>query len=96
MNRVSAGSRSRVASTKSVPSTLETKRKVRLRSRVMLESFVGHYRPEIGAADTDINNVPNALTGVPDPFTAADPVTKRGHLVEHVVDFRHNVFAVEQ
>ena len=32
MNSVSAGSRSRVASAKSVPSTLETKRKVRLRS----------------------------------------------------------------
>ena len=32
MNRVSAGSRSRVASAKSVPSTLETKRMVRLRS----------------------------------------------------------------
>ena len=32
MNRVSAGSRSETASAKSVPSTLETKRKVRLRS----------------------------------------------------------------
>ena len=32
MNSVSAGSRSRVASAKSVPSTLETKRNVRLRS----------------------------------------------------------------
>jgi hypothetical protein len=32
MNSVSAGSRSRVASAKSVPSTLETKRKVRSRS----------------------------------------------------------------
>ena len=31
MNRVSSGSRSRVASAKSVPSTLETKRKVRSR-----------------------------------------------------------------
>ncbi len=32
MNSVSAGSRSRTASTKSVPSMLETKRKVRARS----------------------------------------------------------------
>ena len=32
MNSVSAGSRSRVASAKSVPSTFETKRKVRSRS----------------------------------------------------------------
>ena len=32
MNRVSAGSRSRVASAKSVPSTLETKRKTRSRA----------------------------------------------------------------
>jgi hypothetical protein len=32
MNRVSAGSRSRVASAKSVPSTFDTKRNVMLRS----------------------------------------------------------------
>ena len=32
MNKVSAGSRSRVASTKSIPSTFETKRNVILRS----------------------------------------------------------------
>jgi len=32
MNRVSAGSRSRVASARSVPSTLDTKRKVIARS----------------------------------------------------------------
>ena len=35
MNSVSAGSRSRVASAKSVPSTLETNRKVRLRCAVV-------------------------------------------------------------
>jgi len=40
------------------------------------ESFVGHYRPEVRAADTYINNVPNSLTCMPDPFAAPDPVTK--------------------
>ena len=43
MNSVSAGSRPRVASTKSVPSTLETKRKVRSRWR-SAERLVGHHR----------------------------------------------------
>jgi hypothetical protein len=62
----------------------------------MSESFVGHYRPEIRAADTYINNVPDSFTGVPDPFTPADSVTKCGHLVEHVVNCRHNVFTVDQ
>src|SRR5262249_1990806 len=64
--------------------------------RVMFESFVGHYRPEVGTADTYINNVPNSFTGVPYPFTAPDPVAKPSHLVEHVMNCRHNIFSVDQ
>ena len=60
MNSVSAGSRSRVASAKSVPSTFETKRKVRSRSRVVPQRLVGHDRPEVGAADADVDDVLDA------------------------------------
>ena len=57
MNSVSAGSRSRVASTKSVPSTLETKRKVMSRRAVVAQRLVGHHRAEVGAADADVDDV---------------------------------------
>ena len=57
MKRVSSGSRSRVASAKSVPSTLETKRKVRSRCAVVLERLVGHDGAEVGAADADVDDV---------------------------------------
>ena len=60
MNSVSAGSRSRVASTKSVPSTLETNRKVIAAIAVVLERLVGHHRPQIGAADADVDDVADA------------------------------------
>ena len=44
MNSVSAGSRSRVASAKSVPSTLETKRKVSRAVAVVPQRLVRHHR----------------------------------------------------
>ena len=41
---------------------------------VMLERLVGHHRPEVGAADADVDDVANALAGVALPFAAADAV----------------------
>ena len=74
MNSVSAGSRSRTASAKSVPSTLETNRNVMRAVAVMLERLVGHDRPEVGAADADVDDVADALAGVALPLAAADAV----------------------
>ena len=62
---------------------------------VMLERFVGHHRPEVGAADADVDDVANALAGVALPVAAADAVAKAGHLVEHGVDLRDDVLAVD-
>ena len=64
MKSVSSGSRSRVASAKSVPSTLETKRKVISRLRVVAQRLVGHHRAEVGAADADVDDVADRLAGV--------------------------------
>ena len=44
MNSVSSGSRSRMASAKSVPSTLDTNRKVSRPVAVVPERLVGHHR----------------------------------------------------
>ena len=95
MNSVSAGSRSRVASTKSVPSTFETKRNVIAAVAVVPQRLVRHHRPEIGAADADVDDVANPLAGVALPRAAADAVGEVGHLVEHGVHLRHDVLAVD-
>ena len=61
---------------------------------VMLKRLVGHYRPEVGAPDTDIDDVANALTGMALPFAAPNPFGKVSHFVEHSVDLGHHVLAV--
>ena len=77
MNSVSSASRSRVASTKSVESTFETKRKVRSRSRVVAQRLVGHHRAEVGAADADVDDVADRLAGVALPLARAHAVAER-------------------
>ena len=62
---------------------------------VMLQRFVGHHRPEVGAADADVDDVANALAGVAFPCAAADAVGEIRHLVEHGVDLRHHVLAID-
>ena len=74
MNSVSSASRSRVASTKSVASTLETNRNVSSRSAVVAQRLVGHHRPEVRAADADVDDVADPLAGVAGPVAAAHPL----------------------
>ncbi len=96
MKRVSAGSRSITASAKSVPSTLETKRKTNVAVAVVLERLIGHHRPKIGTSDADVDHVANALAGVAFPVATAYAVGEGGHLVEHRVDCRDYVLAIDQ
>ena len=95
MNSVSSAARSRVASTKSVESTLETKRNVMSRLRVVAQRLVGHDRSEVRAADPDVDDVADRLAGVPLPLAGADALGERGHRVEHVVDLVHDVDPVD-
>ena len=62
---------------------------------VILERLICHHRPEVGAADADIDNVADAFAAVAFPFAASDAVGKIGHLVEHSVDLRHDVLAID-
>src|SRR5262249_20697766 len=43
----------------------------------------------------DVDDVTNALTGVSLPLTAADAVGEIGHFIEHSVDIRYNVLAID-
>ena len=60
-NNVSAGSRPASAPAMSAPSTLDTKRAVDLRVAERVERPVGHRRPEVGAADADVDDGADAL-----------------------------------
>jgi hypothetical protein len=62
---------------------------------VVLERLIRHHRPEIGAANADIDDVADALSGVSLPLAAADAVGKVGHLVEHGVNLGYDVLAVD-
>ena len=60
----------------------------------MPQRLVGHHRPEVRAADADVDDVADALAGVALPLAAADAVGEVGHLVEHGMHLRHDVLAV--
>src|SRR5579863_6721336 len=62
---------------------------------IVLQRFISHYRPEIGAANADVDDVANAFAGVPFPLAAADAIGKAGHLVQNCMDLRYDVFSVD-
>jgi len=62
---------------------------------VMAQGFVGHYRPEVGASNADVDHVFDAFAGMAFPFAAADAVGEIAHLVEDGVHFGNHVFAVD-
>ena len=63
---------------------------------VVPERLVGHDRPEIGTADADVDDVADPLARVPGPGPAADAIGKVRHPVEHGMNLRHDVLAVDQ
>ena len=96
MNSVSAGSRSRVASDEISAVDVGDEAKRHGAVAVMLQRLIGHHRPEVGAADADIDDIANALAGVAFPGAAADAVAEIRHLVEHSVDLGHDVLAIDE
>ncbi len=49
----------------------------------MFQRFIGHDRPEIGAADPDIDNIANAFAGVAPPRAATHTIREFSHSVQH-------------
>ena len=88
MNSVSSGSRSAVASRMSVPSMLDTNRKRIERSLYWTQRLRRHRRPEVAAADADVDDIADGLAGGARPVAAADPERERGHPVENLVHVR--------
>ena len=62
----------------------------------MLKRLVSHHRPEVRAADADIDHVANPFAGVTLPRPAANAAREPGHLIEHRVDFGDDILAVHK
>ena len=60
----------------------------------MLEGLVGHHRTEIRSADTDVDDITNALTCVTFPCSTPHSIAEIGHLVEHNMHRRHHVLTI--
>ncbi len=63
---------------------------------VVPERLVGHDRPQIGTADSDVDDVADPLARVSVPCPAADAIRKVRHPVEHGMNAGHDVLAVDQ
>jgi hypothetical protein len=96
MKSVSAGSQSIVASTKSVPSTFETKRQRMSRSLNFRSASYAMTGPRSEPpmpmlTDRSLMRFPVW----PSHFPAADRVREHAHALEDLVDLRHDVLAVD-
>src|SRR4029453_11395033 len=56
---------------------------------------MGHSRAEIGATDTNVDNIANTLVSVALPRAAPHAVREVCHLVEDGVDLWNNVLAID-
>jgi hypothetical protein len=63
---------------------------------VVAQCLVSHHRPEVGAADADVDDVPDALAGVARPTAAAHPARKGAHAVEYYMHVGYHVVAIKQ
>ena len=62
--------------------------------RVGLERLGHHHRPEVAAADAEVDDVGDLLAGEALPVARADAVHERLQLRQHLVHLRHHILAV--
>jgi hypothetical protein len=61
-----------------------------------MSRLVGDHRPEVGAADADVDHVADALAGIALPGAAAHRLRELCHLVEDGMDLRHEIPTVDR
>ena len=59
------------------------------------QRLVGHYRPEIGPANADVDHVSDPLAGVARPVTAAHPLGKCAHPLEDRMDVGNDILPID-
>ena len=62
---------------------------------VVAQRVVHHHRAQVRAADADVDDGLDPLTGCPGPFAAAQPVGEVAHPVQHLVHIGDDVLAVD-
>ena len=67
---------------------------VQSRLAVRLKGFRNHHRPQIAAANADVDDVCNRFTRIAGPRASADSFRKLSHVSEIGVYVRHHVLAV--
>ena len=92
MNSVSAGSSScdRLGQIGAVDVRNEAERHLAL--AVKAQCLVSHHRAEVEPPIPTFDHVADPLAGMAFPLAAAHLVAERAHLIEHGVDFGHDVF----
>ena len=65
------------------------------RMAVGLECLIDHLRPQIGAADADVDHVGDALAGVTAPLAASHLLGEGAHALDYRIDLGHHVLAVD-
>ena len=59
------------------------------------QGLANHFRSQIGAADSDIDHVANALAGVATPFAAPNLVSELARVLQNLADFRHHILSLD-
>ena len=62
---------------------------------VVAQRLVDHHRAQVRAPDADVHHGADPFSGGAGPFAIAQPVGEVTHRVEHLVDVRHDVLAVD-
>ena len=63
---------------------------------VRTQCFGHHVWAEVRTADPDVHYVSDCFAGITLPLTGNNRLREGFHLLQHRVDFRHNVFAINQ
>ncbi|VTR70981.1 conserved hypothetical protein [Desulfosarcina cetonica] len=63
-------------------------------SAVVAQGFVGHDRPQVGAADADVDDIADRQAGEPLPAAVTHPFGEGGHAIQHRVHLGHHVGAI--
>ena len=66
------------------------------RIAIRLQCLTDHLRPQIGAADPDVDHVADALVGEATPLAPTDLVGELAHVLQHRVHLRHHVLSFDE
>ena len=62
---------------------------------ILAECLIGHDRPQVRAADADIDDIANPLAGMAFPGAAAHAVCEVRHLIENGMNLGHDILPVD-